>query len=104
MKNILIGIIIGIISTVCLILLIGDVDIQTDFQFGERLNKDISIIIEKNIDTNGKEDIIINAIGKGSANQEDIENELAKIFIQHNMDASSGIKVNITLDNESDFK
>ena len=49
-KNILIGVLIGIISTTSIFLLIGDVDIQTDFQFGEKLDqddKDIRISIEK---------------------------------------------------------
>ena len=107
LKNILVGLIIGVISTTSIFLLIGDVDIQTDFQFGEKLHqidKDIRIIIEKNIDENGEEIIIIDAIGKGSVNKEDIETQLEKIFIEKNIDATSGIEVNITLDNESDFE
>ena len=47
LKNILIGIIIGIISTTSMILLIGDVNIQTDFQFGEKSDKDIKRITPK---------------------------------------------------------
>ena len=34
----------------------------------------------------------------------DIENELEKVFTENNIDASSGIEVNITLDEEIDFK
>ena len=107
LKNILIGLAIGIVGTTTIFLLIGDVDIQTDFQFGEKLDqddKDIRISIEKNIDENDNEIIIVNAIGKGSVSMEDIENELSKVFTQQNIDASSGIEVNITLDNEIDFE
>jgi len=106
-KSLLVGVVIGIIGIISIFLIIGDVDIQTDFQFGEKLhqeNKDISIIIEKNIDENGEEIIIVDAIGKGSVNKEDIETQLEKIFIEKNIDATSGIEVNITLDNESDFE
>ena len=107
LKNILIGLAIGIVGTTTIFLLIGDVDIQTDFQFGEKLDqddKDIRISIEKNIDENDNEIIIVNAIGKGSVSMEDIENELSKVFTQQNIDASSGIEVNITLDDEIDFE
>ena len=47
LKNILIGVIIGVVSTTSIFLLIGDVDIQTDFQFGEKSdtdNKDIRLL------------------------------------------------------------
>ena len=47
-KSIFVGALIGIIGIISFFLIIGDVDIQTDFQFGEKLhqaNKDISIII-----------------------------------------------------------
>ena len=106
-KSIFVGALIGIIGIISFFLIIGDVDIQTDFQFGEKLhqaNKDISIIIEKNIDENGEEIIIIEAIGKGSVNKADIETELKKICIKKNIDTTSGIEVNITLDNEIDFE
>ena len=52
LKNILLGLVIGTIGTTSVFLLIGDVDIQTDFQFGEKLDqddKDIKISIEKNL-------------------------------------------------------
>ena len=107
LKNILVGVVIGIISTTSVFLLIGDVDIQTDFQFREKLDQDdmdISISIEKNIDENDKEVIIVNAIGKGSVTMEDIESELEKVFTEQNIDASSGVEVNITLDDEIDFE
>ena len=39
-KNILIGVVIGIISMTSVFFLIGDIDIQTDFQFGEKSNQD----------------------------------------------------------------
>ena len=107
LKNILIGIAIGILGTTSVILLIGEVDIQTDIQIGEKLdqeNKNISISIEKNIDDNGEEIVIVDAIGKGSVTMEDIENELEKVFTEKNIDASSGIEVNITLDDETNFE
>ena len=103
LKNILVGFIIGIIGTTSIFLLIGDVDIQTDFQFGEKSdtdNKDIRISVKKNINENDKEIIIVNATGKGSITMKDIEIELEKIFTEENIDASSGIEVNITLDKE----
>ena len=107
LKNILVGVVIGIISTTSVFLLIGDVDIQTDFQFGEKLDQDdmdISISIEKNIDENDKEVIIVNAIGKGPVTIKDLESELEKVFAEQNIDASSGVEVNITLDDEIDFE
>ena len=107
LKNILLGVIIGTIGTISVFLLIGDVDIQTDFQFGEKLDqddKDIKISIEKSIDENNQEIIIVDAIGKGSVTMEDIENELERIFTEQNIDASSGIEVNITLDEEINFE
>ena len=106
-KNILLGVIIGAIGTTSVFLLIGDVDIQTDFQFGEKLDqkdKDIRISIEKNIDENNQEIIIVDAIGKGSVTMEDIENELERVFAEQSIDASSGIEVNITLDEEINFE
>ena len=107
LKNILLGVVIGAIGITSVFLLIGDVDIQTDFQFGQTSdidNKDIKISIEKNIDENDNEIIIVNAIGKGSLTMEDIENELSKVFTKQNIDASSGIEVNITLDDKIDFE
>ena len=107
MKNIFIGVLIGIIITTSVFFLIGDVDIQTEIQLGEKANqidKNIQINIEKNIDTNGKEVLIINAIGKGSVTKKDIEKELEKVFAKNNIDASSGIEVIITLDEEINFK
>ena len=107
LKNILIGVIIGIIGTISIFILIGDVDIQTDFQFGEKLdvdNKDIRISIEKSIDENNQEVILVDAVGKGTVTMKDIENELEKVFTENNIDASSGIEVNITLDEEFDVK
>ena len=107
LKNILLGVIIGTIGTISVFLLIGDVDIQTDFQFGEKLDqddKDIKISIEKSIDENNQEIIIVDAIGKGSVTMEDIENELERVFAEQNIDTSSGIEVNITLDDETNFE
>ena len=53
LKNILLGCVIGIISTTSIFLLIGDINIQAEFKFGEKSskeNKDIRTSIEKNID------------------------------------------------------
>ena len=43
-------------------------------------------------------------MGKGSVTIEYIENELEKIFSKQNIDASSGIEVNLKLDNKIDFE
>ena len=107
LKNISIGVVIGIISTTSIFFLIGYIDIETEIQLGEKANqknKNISISIEKNIDDNGEEIVIVDAIGKGSVTMEDIENELEKVFTEKNIDASSGIEVNITLDDETNFE
>ena len=106
LKNILIGVVIGIISTTSVFFLIGDVEIETEIQLGEKANqdnKDIQITIEKTIDENGEEVINVSAIGKGSVTIKDIEKELEKVFAEKNIDASSGIEVNITLDDENSF-
>ena len=107
LKNILIGVVIGVFGTISIFFLIGDVDIQTDFQFGEKLDqddKDIKISIEKSIDENNQEIIIVDAIGKGSVTMEDIENELERVFAEQNIDASAGIEVKITLDECINFE
>ena len=106
LKNILIGVVIGIISTTSVFFLIGDVEIETEIQLGEKANqdnKDIQINIERTIDKNGEEVINVSAIGKGSVTIKDIEKELEKVFSEKNIDASSGIEVNITLDEDINF-
>ena len=106
LKNILIGVVIGIISTTSVFFLIGDVEIETEIQLGEKANqdnKDIQINIERTIDGNGEEVINVSAIGRGSVTKKDIEKELEKVFAEKNIDASSGIEVNITLDEEINF-
>ena len=106
LKNILIGVVIGIISTISVFFLIGDVEIETEIQLGEKANqdnKDIQITIEKNIDENSKEIINVSAIGSGSVTKKDIEKELEKVLAEKNIDTSSGIEVNITLDEEINF-
>ena len=105
-KNIFIGVVIGIISTTSVFFLIGDVEIETEIQLGEQANqdnKDLQINIEKTIDENGEEVINVSAIGRGSVTKKDIEKELEKVFAKKNIDASSGIEVIITLDEESNF-
>ena len=47
--------------------------------------------------------INVSAIGSGSVTKKDIEKELEKVFAEKNIDASSGIEVNITLDDEINF-
>jgi len=106
LKNILIGVVIGIISTTSVFFLIGDVEIETEIQLGEKANqdnKDIQINIERTIDKNGEEVINVSVIGKGSVTKKDIEKELFKVFVEKNIDASSGFEVNITLDDEINF-
>ena len=110
LKNILVGVAIGMVGTTSMFFLLGDVDIQTDFQFGEKLNqddKDIRISIERTIDEDGKEILNVDAIGRGLVTKKDIEDELEKLFTEKNIDISSGnfeVEVNITLDEEIDFK
>tara|TARA_B100001750_G_C15040651_1_gene366450 strand:+ start:103 stop:414 length:312 start_codon:yes stop_codon:yes gene_type:complete len=87
-KNILLGVLIGIVG----MMLIGDVDIQTEVQIGEKLDqadKDIRISIEKNIDENGKEIINVIASGNGSVTQQDVHNELEKIYSTQGIDIST---------------
>ena len=110
LKNILVGVAIGMVGTTSMFFLLGDVDIQTDFQFGEKLNqddKDIRISIERTIDEDGKEILNVDAIGRGLVTKKDIEDELEKLFTEKNIDISSGnfeVEVNITLDEEIDFE
>jgi hypothetical protein len=80
---------------------------ETEIQLGEKANqtdKVIQINIEKNINESGEEVIHVNAIGRGLVTIKDIEKELEKVFIEKNIDASSGIEVNITLDEEINFE
>ena len=106
-KNILKGFLLGVLATISLFFIIGEVDVEADFQFGEKSdveNKDITISIEKSINENNEESIVVDVIGKGSTSMEDIENALEKFFIKNDIDASSGVEVNITLDNEIHFE
>ena len=41
LKNILLGVVIGAFATITVFLLIGDIDIQTKFQFGEKSDENI---------------------------------------------------------------
>jgi hypothetical protein len=105
-KNISIGFLIGVICTIITVALIGDVEIETDFQFGDKAtNKDISIIIEKEVNQDGEEIITINATGRGEVTMTDIEAELERLYSEKKIDVTSeGIEVNITLDEEIDFE
>ena len=106
-KNIFLGIIIGVIGTCGVFFIVGDVNVETEIQIGEKSgqdDKDIRISIERNIDENGQEIVNVSATGRGSVTKEDIEQELAKLFAEKNIDASSGIEAKITLDSLIDFQ
>ena len=101
-KNIFLGIIIGVIGTCGVFFIVGDVNVETEIQIGEKLdddNKNIDISIKKTVDDNGKEIINILANGSGSVTKEEIEQELERLYIEKDIDISSGnvdIKINIT--------
>ena len=101
-KNIFLGIIIGVIGTCGVFFIVGDVNVETEIQIGEKLdddNKNIDISIEKTVDDNGKEIINIIANGSGSVTKEEIEQKLERLYIEKDIDISSGdvdIKINIT--------
>ena len=101
-KNIFLGIIIGVIGTCGVFFIVGDVNVETEIQIGEKLdddNKNIDISIEKTVDDNGKEIINILANGSGSVTKEEIEQKLERLYIEKDIDISSGdvdIKINIT--------
>ena len=101
-KNIFLGIIIGVIGTCGVFFIVGDVNVETEIQIGEKLdddNKNIDISIEKTVDDNGKEIINILANGSGSVTKEEIEQELKRLYVEKDIDISSGnvdIKINIT--------
>ena len=101
-KNIFLGIIIGVIGTCGVFFIVGDVNVETKIQIGEKLdddNKNIDISIEKTVDDSGKEIINILANGSGSVTKEEIEQELKRLYVEKDIDISSGnvdIKINIT--------
>ena len=101
-KNIFLGIIIGVIGTCGVFFIVGDVNVETEIQIGEKLdddNKNIDISIEKTVDDNGKEIINILANGSGSVTKEEIDQELERLYVEKDIDISSGdvdIKINIT--------
>ena len=101
-KNIFLGIIIGVIGTCGVFFIVGDVNVETEIQIGEKLdddNKNIDISIEKTVDDNGKEIINILANGSGSVTKEEIEQKLERLYIEKDIDILSGnvdIKINIT--------
>ena len=101
-KNIFLGIIIGVIGTCGVFFIVGDVNVETEIQIGEKLdddNKNIDISIEKTVDDNGKEIINILANGSGTVTKKEIEQELERLYVEKDIDISSGdvdIKINIT--------
>ncbi|HIA23258.1 MAG TPA: hypothetical protein EYN76_02400 [Candidatus Marinimicrobia bacterium] len=101
-KNIFLGIIIGVIGTCGVFFIVGDVNVETEIQIGEKLdddNKNIDISIEKTVDDSGKEIINILANGSGSVTKEEIEQELKRLYVEKDIDISSGdvdIKINIS--------
>ena len=101
-KNIFLGIIIGVIGTCGVFFIVGDVNVETEIQIGEKLDddkKNIDISIEKTVDDNGKEIINILANGSGSVTKEEIEQKLERLYIEKDIDILSGnvdIKINIT--------
>ena len=106
-KNTLKAFFVGIVTTIMTFLLIGDIEIDTDFQFGEKNDEGIQYItisIEKYINANNKDSLSIEAIGRGSVTMKDIERELEKVFVEKNIDAASGVNVNITLDADDYFE
>ena len=90
------------IGTCGVFFIVGDVNVETEIQIGEKLdddNKNIDISIEKTVDDNGKEIINILANGSGSVTKEEIEQELERLYVEKDIDISSGdvdIKINIT--------
>ena len=90
-KNILLGIVIGVIGTCGVFFFVGDVDIETKIQIGEKGNKDnkdIDIRIEKTID--GDEEITnVIATGSGSVTEDDLDKALERLFSEHNINKSS---------------
>ncbi len=106
-KNTLKAFFVGVTTTIITFLLIGDVEVDTDFQFGEKNDKEnhyITISIEKYIDVDNKDSLSIEAIGRGAVTMKDIEHELERVFIEKNIDASSGVNVKITLDSDNYFE
>ena len=95
-KNIFLGIIIGVIGTCGVFFIVGDVNVETEIQIGEKLdkdNKDIDIRIEKTID--GDEEITsVIATGSGSVTEDDLDKELERLFSGHNIDKySTNVKI-----------
>ena len=99
-KSIFLGIIIGVIATSGVFIIVGDVNVETEIQIGEKLdkdNKDIDIRIERTID--GDEEITtVIATGSGSVTEDDLDKEIDRLLSEHNKDKSAAnvkIKKNI---------
>ena len=104
-KNISIGFVIGIICTIITFLFMGDIEVETDLQFGDNTeSKNISIIIEKNVNQEREEIVSINVIGRGDVAMSDIENELERLCADQQIDTLEEIEVNITLDEGINFE
>ena len=83
----------------------GDVEVETDIQFGDNTeSKNISIIIEKNINQEREAIVSINVIGRGDVAMSDIENELERLCADQQIDTLEEIEVNITLDEGINFE
>ena len=104
-KNISIGFVSGIICTIITFLFMGDVEVETDIQFGDNTeSKNISIIIEKNVNQEREKIVSINVIGRGDVTMSDIENELERLCADQQIDTLEEIEVNITLDEGINFE
>ena len=102
-KSILVGIVIGIFGVTLFFFVIGEAEIKTNMQFGEKVDeddKDIIIQIKKIIDDSGKEEVRIKATGSGSVAREDMEAELRKIYEDQDIDVSSeNVSIEIIISN-----
>lgn len=98
LKNIVFGIIIGII----IMLFIGNVDIQTDIVLGnnDKEEKNIQISVDKIIE-NDNEIVQISIEAEGAVDKKDIDKELEKLYAKYDIDPTSdNLKIEIEIEDK----
>ena len=97
-KSMFLGIVIGLVSVLVILFLVGDVETKFSIQMGEdakSMNKEIDVRIEKTVE-DGNEITNVTVSGSGSVTKEDLDKELERLFEEHGIDKTDS-NINIEM-------
>ena len=99
-KSMFLGIAIGLVSVLVILFLVGDVETKFSIKMGEdaqSMNKEIDVRIEKTVE-DGNEITNVTVSGSGSVTKEDLDKELERLFVEHDIDKTdSNIKIEMKI-------